>query len=599
MYNRFFGFKERPFKLVPNPEYLFLSRIHEEVLAHLNYAVGYGEGFVAITGEVGTGKTTLCRMFLENLDEKTAAAYIFNPKLDALQLLKAVNDEFGISTVDTNSLKNLIDRLNAFLLEKKARGHRVILLVDEAQNLAVDVLEQLRLLSNLETTTSKLIQIILVGQPELRELLNSNALRQLNQRINLSCHLVPLSFSETGEYIRHRIHIASRKPGLTFSEAAVRSIFKYSGGVPRLINIACDRSLLTAFTQGKRQISHSIARQAIGELDGKRRQWRTPLVWRRKPIFGSLALLVFLAAGFFVGQAVLNRTTGNAKAPVMQPKNASPPQPSTIAATTATGGQNTSAQAGAPPDLQPPLAELPALATAVPKALPATEIEAPPARTIEQVMASTDASNSRMAALKAVLEQWKIPQPSPPLSNDAVDAVDDVTFFRISAHRSGMEMIRVRGNLNLIRKLNLPAILEFPYPDGSGLRFMAVMGLNADSIQLSDGDGAFSIAPASLATLWNGVAHILWKNHYNYLGVIPISSPGEVILSLKVQLKALGFPVQQMTAVYDAETRLAVESIQARNGLTVDGMVGPLTKIVLYNEDRSLDIPRLTDAPIG
>ena len=172
MYNRFFGFKERPFKLVPNPEYLYLSRSHEEVLAHLNYAVGYGEGFVEITGEVGTGKTTLCRMFLESLDENTAAAYIFNPKLDALQLLKAINDEFGIPS-DTESIKTLIDRLNAFLLEKKAQGKRVILLVDEAQNLSADVLEQLRLLSNMETTTSKLLQIILVGQPELGELLET------------------------------------------------------------------------------------------------------------------------------------------------------------------------------------------------------------------------------------------------------------------------------------------------------------------------------------------------------------------------------------------------------------------------------------------
>ena len=257
MYNRFFGFKERPFKLVPNPEYLYLSRIHEEVLAHLNYAVSYGEGFVEITGEVGTGKTTLCRMFLEGLDENTAAAYIFNPKLDALQLLKAINDEFGIPS-DTDSIKALIDRFNAFLLEKKAQGKRVILLMDEAQNLSVDVLEQLRLLSNLETTTSKLLQIILVGQPELGELLETEALRQLNQRITLSCHLIPLSASETREYIRHRIHIASRKPGLAFTAGAYRSIFNYSGGVPRLINIVCDRTLLTAFALGKHRITDGI-----------------------------------------------------------------------------------------------------------------------------------------------------------------------------------------------------------------------------------------------------------------------------------------------------------------------------------------------------
>ena len=302
MYNRFFGFKERPFKLVPNPEYLYLSRIHEEVLAHLNYAVGYGEGFVEITGEVGTGKTTLCRMFLESLDENTEAAYIFNPKLDALQLLKAINDEFGIPS-DTASVKTLIDRLNAFLLEKKAQGKHVILLVDEAQNLSADVLEQLRLLSNMETTTSKLLQIILVGQPELGELLETEALRQLNQRITLRCHLIPLTTSEMREYIRHRIHIASRKPGLAFTAGAYRSIFKYSNGVPRLINIVCDRTLLTAFAMGKHRITQAIVRRAIRELDGKRKRYGKPLFFREKLIIGLLVVLVILLAGLVVGLA--------------------------------------------------------------------------------------------------------------------------------------------------------------------------------------------------------------------------------------------------------------------------------------------------------
>ncbi|MBN1107069.1 MAG: AAA family ATPase, partial [Deltaproteobacteria bacterium] len=181
MYKNFFGFKERPFQLVPNPAYLFLSRSHEEAMAHLTYALSQGDGFVEMTGEVGTGKTTLCRAFLENLDQNTDAAYIFNPKLDSLQLLKAINDEFGISSEGDN-IKDLIDRLNAFLLRRKAEGKKVILVIDEAQNLSADVLEQLRLLSNLETTTSKLLQIVLVGQPELGEMLDSQELRQLGQR---------------------------------------------------------------------------------------------------------------------------------------------------------------------------------------------------------------------------------------------------------------------------------------------------------------------------------------------------------------------------------------------------------------------------------
>ncbi len=269
MYKKFFGFKERPFQLVPNPEYLFLSKSHEEALAHLTYGEYEGDGFVEITGEVGTGKTTLCRVFLENLNSDTVAAYIFNPKLDALQMLRAINDEFGLDTGADNT-KDLIDTLNRFLIEKKKKGQRVIVIIDEAQNLSKPVLEQLRLLSNLETTTSKLLQIFLVGQPELAEMLDSAELRQLGQRISLSAHLVPLSFRETCEYIEHRIHIASaQKPRAKFTRTAMRRIYRFSGGIPRLINIACNRALLTAFGLGRHTITGRIADLSIRELTAR------------------------------------------------------------------------------------------------------------------------------------------------------------------------------------------------------------------------------------------------------------------------------------------------------------------------------------------
>lgn len=208
MYTEFFGFKERPFQLVPNPEYLFLSKSHEEAIAHLDYAIAHGDGFVEISGEVGTGKTTLCRAFLENLDENTEVAYIFNPRLDSIELLQAINDEFGIAAKSRNA-KKLIDTLNTFLMKKKSQDKNAILLIDESQSLGKDVLEQLRLLSNLETNTGKLLQIILVGQPELQKMLDSHELRQLRQRITLRWFLTPLSRKETGAYIRHRLNVAS------------------------------------------------------------------------------------------------------------------------------------------------------------------------------------------------------------------------------------------------------------------------------------------------------------------------------------------------------------------------------------------------------
>ena len=218
---------------MPNPDYLFLSRSHEEALAHLNYALSQGDGFVEITGEVGTGKTTLCRAFLENLDDNTVAAYIFNPKLGPKQLIKTINDEFGIP-YDADNTKDLIDNLNAFLIQKKAERKRVIVVIDEAQNLSKIVLEQLRLLSNLETSREKLIQIILVGQPELADMLDSHDLRQIGQRISLRYQITPLNFKETRDYIQYRLNIASQKPHARSSnQAAVPPAYtRYSAGSP-------------------------------------------------------------------------------------------------------------------------------------------------------------------------------------------------------------------------------------------------------------------------------------------------------------------------------------------------------------------------------
>ena len=303
MYNKFFGFKEKPFKLVPNPEYLFLSKSHEEALAHLTYAISHGDGFVEITGEVGTGKTTLCRVFLESLDKSIEAAYIFNPKLDALQLLKAINDEFGIDSTPDNT-KDLIDMLNVFLIEKKAAGQKVLVLIDEAQNLSLEVLEQLRLLSNLETTQEKLLQIILVGQPELGDMLSSHQLRQLGQRITINCQLLPLTYQETRDYIRHRISLASHRAGPPFDKASYRAIYEYSRGIPRLINIACDRILLNAFSRNSFKITGSITKEAIRELTRKKTgnsynwlQGPSGLVIAAAIFIPLIILLLYLANG--------------------------------------------------------------------------------------------------------------------------------------------------------------------------------------------------------------------------------------------------------------------------------------------------------------
>lgn len=567
MYNRFFGFKERPFRLVPNPDYLYLSRVHEEVLAHLNYAVAHGEGFVEITGEVGTGKTTLCRMFLENLGEDTEAAYIFNPKLDALQLLKTINDEFGIdSTPDT--IKTLLDPLNAFLLEKKEQGKHVILLIDEAQNLSADVLEQLRLLSNLETTTRKLLQIILVGQPELGELLSTNKLRQLNQRITLSCHLIPFNRTETREYIRHRLHIASCKPGLIFSAAAFRLIFAYTGGVPRRINIVCDRALLTAFTLGRPRITRDIVKRAVRELDTRHRGSGPGKFQWEKWIAGLVILLILLAAGLFFFNWFSRSLISSDPAPIVRHEIK-------------------------------PSSSLSANSTPVTPQL--SSRAAPPVVRSKESLAFSDFMDkvstlspeaSQRAAITAVLERWGMQVP--------VDAAfladaDTDTFFHVMARYSGHEVFAT-DDFKVIYHLNLPAVVGIVPETEQTPRFMALVGLRTETLIFSDGENRYVLNPEALNGRWTGVAYILWKNFHNYPNITLNPPPTPTILALKAQLRRMGFSITAMTPNYDSETQMAVETIQYRNGLTVDGIVGPQTKIVIYNEDSSLTIPHLTDS---
>ncbi|WP_026839809.1 ExeA family protein [Citrifermentans bremense] len=269
MYCEFYGFRESPFTITPNPRFLFLSDHHREALAHLLYAVENRVGFVELTGEVGTGKTTVLRTFLNRLDGRGhRTALIFNPCLSSLELLKSVNREFGLSC-DSESRVDLLQVLNEFLLEQKRAGHSVVLVMDEAQNLSPEVLEQIRLISNLETETDKLIQIVLSGQPELLTVLAREELRQLNQRITVRYHLLPMDFENTRRYIDHRMELAGCHRAAEFSVAAMKRIFRFSGGVPRLVNVVCDRALLIGFTQESRIISGSMAVQAVSEVAGR------------------------------------------------------------------------------------------------------------------------------------------------------------------------------------------------------------------------------------------------------------------------------------------------------------------------------------------
>jgi general secretion pathway protein A len=268
MYNQFYGFREPPFNITPDPRFLFFSDRHREAYNHILFGIRERKGFIQITGEVGAGKTTLCRALLDELGPNYVTALILNPCLNPEQLLRSVLKELGLQPGDADRAACL-EMLNAFLLEQLALGNDVVLLIDEAQDLDAELLEQIRLLSNLETDQRKLLQIVLVGQPELRDKLNDRSLRQLRQRITVRYHLTPLSRPEVEHYIHHRLQVVGANGRPAFTPWAVRSVFRYSGGIPRLVNAVCDKALLAGFVEGKDLLTWRQVRRAIRELEGK------------------------------------------------------------------------------------------------------------------------------------------------------------------------------------------------------------------------------------------------------------------------------------------------------------------------------------------
>ena len=281
MYTEHFGLREKPFSLTPDPRYLYLSASHREALAHMVYGIEEGEGFIAVTGEVGTGKTTLCRTLIERLGPDTEVAFLFHSRVSGVELLRSIHLEFGLP-IRGLGRSELLDQLNRFLLEMKQKRRKVLLIVDEAQNLSPEALEEIRLLSNLETSTSKLIQILLFGQPELDELLDSRRLRQLRQRIGVRWRLEALSRPEARDYLRHRVRVAAGSDAEIFTPSALRELRRRARGVPRLMNLLADRSLLAGYASGAARVDRAHVGRAAREilhardrrLSRRRPRWR-------------------------------------------------------------------------------------------------------------------------------------------------------------------------------------------------------------------------------------------------------------------------------------------------------------------------------------
>jgi len=503
MYRTYFGLRQKPFSIAPDPAFLYMSERHREALAHLLYGIRSDAGFVLLTGEVGTGKTTICRCLLEQMPESARVAYIINPRLSTLELLASICDEFGIAYPPGQaSGKLLVDLINEYLIEAHAEGCKPVLIIDEAQNLSHDLLEQIRLLTNLETNEQKLLLIIMLGQPELRDKLLRPELRQMQQRITARYHLGPLSKSDISAYVNHRLAVAGSRQRL-FTTAALNRVFAFSGGVPRLINLLCDRSLLGAYSKGAARANRAIVVRAAGELLNDGRQHFTDLaVWR--PWALAAVLLITVLAGFYSG-ALPGRLLGaNALlSPLLkhfEPSAASRllvPAPACLASHSAAGNKTALAnKIKSPPPVTHAVKQV---VHSVKHSAPAVHLRWPVAK---------PRAKSKILAFRALFKQWGLnydPSRYPVACNQA--------------RAEGADCLYQQGNWGSLRRLNRPAVLRF-IDDKGGEYYAALSAAAGDNATLSVGGRREVVKVEELEKYWTGAYIVLWRTPPAYSGAL-------------------------------------------------------------------------------
>lgn len=554
MYLSFFGLNEKPFAITPDPRYLFLSARHAEALAHLVYGIKEAGGFIQLTGEVGTGKTTIIRSLLAQIPKDAEVALILNPRVSANEFLLTICEELGIGVPDESvqSGKDLVDILNAYLLRAHSKGRRVVLVVDEAHHLDRDVLEQVRLLTNLETATQKLLQIILIGQPELRELLARNDLRQLAQRITGRYHLDPLSREETAAYVRHRLRVAGSTSDI-FSPVALLELYRLSGGVPRVINILCDRALLGAYAQDRHRVTGGLVLQAAREVFGRR---YAPIWW---PWAAGAAAACVLSVGLALllaqsGAAPALERTRLAQAPAAAASSASASSAS-APAPVSTATQAPAVPAGATPS---------AIAVAVP-------------RSLEQMLGAFQGETDADNAFNKLFALWN--------ARYVVGRRDACT----QASEQGLECFLERGTLADLRLYNRPAILTLTSGDGR-IHQVVLAALDDERAIVSLGGAPREVRVGELARLWFGEFILLWRPGTREAKPLQPGMRGAEIDRLRANLArvrgATGYPPPasapaRQNDVYDAELSRWVEDFQRRHRLNVDGVADIPTLVVL------------------
>src|ERR1700690_1827705 len=555
MYLTFFGLAEKPFSITPDPRYLYLSTRHADALAHLLYGINEAGGFIQLTGEVGTGKTTTIRTLLAQAPKDAEIALILNPHLSATEFLRTLCEELGVGLARDpgEDTKDLVDSLNRYLLRAHASGRRVVLIVDEAQNLSPEVLEQVRLLTNLGTPPQKLLQIILIGQPELRVLLARQELRQLAQRITGRYHLDPLSREETVAYVRHRLRVAGATTDL-FTPGALREVYRITGGIPRVINVICDRALLGAYSEDLHQVPMQLVHRAGAEVFGQelRARWQP---W----------LAATLAVAILAGSARLLWPAG-ALAPGISPRVPGPAPP---------GHSGAAAIVSTEPAL---------MGRAAGAAVHAAGSGAPALAQLIAADAKHGDSDTAFAALFALWNARYVPGRTDGCSQ---------------ALAAGLQCLLQRGSFAPLRLLNRPAILMLT--DDAGVPFQVVLrALGPQSAQLRIGERDADVGIAELDRYWYGDFVLLWRpGTRGGLRALSVGMHGAQVQQLRAQLARWSGSEDASGAgdAFDAGLLRLVEEFQRAKHLAVDGVAGVETQVALDAALAAPDSPVLQPRP--
>jgi general secretion pathway protein A len=542
MYLRYFGLNEAPFSITPDPAFVFLSPRHRDALAHLMYGIGKGGsgGFVQLTGEVGTGKTTLCRCLLDQVPEGTHIALLLNPLVTPRELLAAISEELGLDVSDSiESTRLLVDGLNRYLLDAHERGERVVVVIDEAQNLSPEALEQVRLLTNLETSKEKLLQIVLLGQPELRELLQRRTLRQLAQRITARYHLSPLGPKDTHLYIRHRMQVAGaqRNP---FRRNAMNALYQRSQGIPRLINIIADRSLIAAFAKERMDVTAAMVHQAanevqLGERQVKRIRW--PWVLGAAAIAAVAIIAVARFSDFRVTAESSNTQTVNVAPPPVQE-----PVPQTV--------------------VTAPVVEEPQPAPVEPEVLEALD--------------TVWLEDHQLRVWQGLGELWSQPEAA-----FAVQAACN------GDSGLGYACLRDQGSWSKIIRLDLPVVLVLQEESQA---YLLLQGIDAERLLVGSAGHLTTVSKESVESRWLGTYYVAWPQAPGWPSLIGQGDTGPAVTTVMDMATLVDVPYHG-DKVFDASFELWLKDFQTRNGLEADGIVGRNT--LLHLMTASIQEPKL------